>query len=105
METVTNEAEKYPHQLSGGEITGEERELHEKLRNLIIKETDVHRLIDLADIGEGRWLYYIETPFRTFPKFVIGETDTLNEAPSVIRQFGAQWSSDSFWDQLTQPQP
>jgi hypothetical protein len=72
--------------LSGGELPQEERADYLRLRALIQKEDDVHAVHGLSYLDdEGRWLYLIETPFATWPRYVVGTTDgeNLNPEPSV----------------------
>ena len=87
-----------PHRLSGGEtpLTPE----MQRVRELIEAEPDVHRLLALTELPNGRFAYLIQTPFATFPKFAVGITDTENADPDVLLQCGAQWSGENFFDNL-----
>lgn len=49
-----------------------------RLRTLIELEPDVRRVLELVPLADGHFRYLIETPFRTFPKAVIGTTDADN---------------------------
>lgn len=93
-----------PARMSGGELTGPARDIFLELSKLIAAEPDVHRVMDLTPLDpaepEGLWHYLIETPFATFPKFVIGLTDIRNEAPSIVFQSGTEWAAMEEW-QLT----
>ncbi|RYD62371.1 MAG: hypothetical protein EOP83_14785 [Verrucomicrobiaceae bacterium] len=95
------------HRMSGGEIDGLLKESLVSLRQLITAEPDVFQLLDLTPLDEaqpdGRWLYFIEAPFATFPRYVIGETDVENKLPTVVFQSGAEWSAVDYWITLTRP--
>jgi len=47
-------------------------------------EVDIKRVVRLVPCGD-RFRYLIETPFQTFPKFVIGTTDAAFD--DVRREF------------------
>jgi hypothetical protein len=87
--------------MSGGEIPLEQRAEYIRLRDLIKREEDVFDVIALSRRCDGTWLYYIRTPFVSYPKFVIGETTAENEVtlPPLFRS-GMQWSADAEWDRL-----
>lgn len=75
--------------LSGGET--EDREAFLKLRALIQRETDVHEVIALSWVPqENRWLYLIKTPFATWPKFVVGWTDSDNSETEILFRCGTE---------------
>lgn len=88
-----------PARMSGGEITGENKDTFVRLAKLIESEPDVHRLIALDCIDE-EWHYLIETPFATFPRFVIGKTDDDNLEPSILFQCSAEWSAMEEWQHV-----
>jgi hypothetical protein len=44
------------------------------LREKMEREDDILRVVRLVPCGD-RFRYLIETPFKTFPRFVIGTTD------------------------------
>jgi hypothetical protein len=46
-----------------------------QVAEMIAREADVFRVVECEEIGAGRYRYLIETPFRSFPRFVIGTTD------------------------------
>lgn len=85
--------------MSGGELPAEDREAALKLAALIRAEADVFALHALVPVPgkPGRWLFMIETPFVSFPKFVIGETDTENDAPELLLKTGAHWNAAAEW--------
>jgi hypothetical protein len=89
-----------PGSLTGGEIDPEQRRQYVELRDRIQKEKDVLLVHELARQTDGRWLYLIETPFITFPKFVIGRTDLSNEWTEILFRCGADWSARAEWDRL-----
>ena len=93
-----------PARMSGGELAGPAREIFAELSKRIAAEPDVHRVIDLTPLNpekpEDLWHYLIETPFATFPKFVIGLTDIRNDSPSIVFQSGTEWAAMEEW-QLT----
>jgi hypothetical protein len=93
-----------PTRMSGGEVEGPLKEAYDRLAELITAETDVHRLLALMPFHDSlpgeQWIYMIETPFSSFPRFVIGETDAANAAPSLLFQSGTEWSARNHWDTL-----
>lgn len=88
------------HKQSGGEIPAEQRAEYVRLRGLIKREDDVFDVIALSRRCDGVWLYYIRTPFVSFPKYVIGETDAENAAPRPTFRSGTEWSAAAEWDRL-----
>ncbi len=89
-----------PGSLTGGELAAADRMAYCQMLALIRAEGDVHAVLELARMADGRWLYLIETPFITFPKFVIGRTDSTNEWVEVLFRCGAEWSARAEWDRL-----
>jgi hypothetical protein len=89
-----------PGSLTGGELPPEERRQYVELRDRIQKEPDVLLVHALARQADGRWLYLVETPYITFPKFVIGRTDLSNESVELLFRCGAEWSARAEWDRL-----
>lgn len=85
---------------SGGEISEAHKRQYVALRNALQKEPDVHAVLELARQTDGRWLYLIETPFVSFPKFVIGRTDVENESVDLLFRCGAEWSARAEWDRI-----
>ena len=71
----------------------------EVVRALIAAESDVKRVLEIVQVGE-RFRYLIETPFATYPKFVIGSTDA--ELNDVRLQFkcGLECNARREWDHL-----
>jgi hypothetical protein len=70
------------------------------VRGLIEDQDDVRRVVALEPV-EGasgrRWLYLIETPYMTFPKFAVGTTDARNEDVQILVACGSIWAAqDSF---------
>lgn len=95
-----------PHRTSGGEITGEEKAAWLRMADILRSQEDVHRLVALDwDPDNIRWWYLIETPFATFPRFVVGHTDPENLEPVVCCQSAAAWSAQSAWDELIPSRP
>lgn len=85
--------------MSGGEINGEEKEAYLHMRKIIEGQEDVHKLHELSWLpDEMRWLYMIQTPFATFPKFVIGHTGPENLDPVVVFQCSSEWGAQAEWD-------
>ena len=72
------------------------------LRKLMERDpTDVRRVVRLARYGtEGRVRYLIETPFTTFPRYVIGTTDLQFDDVQHEYKCGAEWSTPNAWDRL-----
>lgn len=93
-------AESALHKQSGGEMPADQREEYIRLRDLIKRGDDVFDVIALSRRCDGTWLYFIKTPFVSFPKFVIGETTTDNANPTPLFRSGARWSADAKWDEL-----
>jgi hypothetical protein len=98
-DTITTAA-----RMSGGEVEGPLKEAYDRLAKLITAEPDVHRLVALMPLHDSlpgeQWIYLIETPFPSYPRFVIGETDGANTAPSLLFQSGTEWSAQDHWDNL-----
>jgi hypothetical protein len=93
---------KTKHRLSGGELTGPEREAFLAMRKKILLEDDVHDVLGLSFLEEeGRWLYLIKTPFASGPKYVIGNTDPENTDPQLICRCGTEWSAMIEWEKIT----
>jgi hypothetical protein len=75
----------------------------EQVRRLIQAEDDVHRLLALTEMPNGRFAYLIQTPFATHPKYVVGLTDKENTNPDILLQCGAEWSAQNFFENLITP--
>lgn len=71
----------------------------EALRLLIVQQPDVKKLLRLEKFGAG-FRYQIETPFATFPKFVIGVTDIEFEMVRLAHRCGLIESSDRAWAEM-----
>lgn len=85
------------NRLSGGELPEPKRGRFRKLHTLILRESDVLSIHNLEEQPDGSFLYLIETPFATFPRFVIGRTDAENENPVPMHFFGSEWSANEAW--------
>lgn len=68
------------------------------LRGVLESEADVKKVWALEALPEpGRWLYLIETPFMTFPKFAVGTTNQANSAVQILMTCGSVWAAtDAF---------
>jgi hypothetical protein len=66
---------------------------------LIEEEYDVKQVLELVESGD-RYRYMIETPFESFPKFVIGTTD--EHLLDVNREVacGSEWAAREEWKRL-----
>jgi hypothetical protein len=67
-----------------------------RVRGLIEDQDDVRRVVALERVespGGWRWLYLIETPFMTFPKFAVGTTDADNEDVQILTTCGSIWAA------------
>ena len=75
--------DRLPDRTSGGEACG--AEAYRKLRGLLMHEEDVHAVHGLSWIPqESRWIYLRQTPFATWPRYVVGYTDATNEHPTIL---------------------
>jgi len=83
--------------------TTTEKKPIDALREIMLREQDVKRLVRLAEWSGGRFLYQIETPFATFPKFVIGTTDAAFDDVRIKHRCGLEESSDEAWNRFTDP--
>lgn len=71
------------------------------LRDLLLREQDVRAVHALQPLPCGRFLYLIETPFLTFPKFAVGSTNAHNDHVEVHLKCGAMWAAhDRFFEIL-----
>jgi len=80
-----------------------ERGLIGELRAVIEREEDVKRVVELEAIAGGRFRYMIETPFETFPKFVIGTTDAEFADVRLEHRCGAEWNAREIWERREKP--
>lgn len=73
--------------LSGGELPPSERDAYHNMRKNLLNKPDVHALLGLAyEADSDSWIYWIMTPFATWPRYVIGITDPdLLEIDVVFR--------------------
>jgi hypothetical protein len=88
--------------MTGGEIHPERREVMLKLRKLIMAEPDVILLHALAPLKGGRWAYLIQTPFASFPNFVMGTTDDENTQPIILAKAAKEWGIRQSFNELTE---
>lgn len=72
----------------------------EQLRDLILQQSDVKRVVGLVSMADGRFAYCIETPFMTFPRFVVGTTDAVNDDVHIHSRCGAEWSAMACFEKL-----
>lgn len=85
---------------SGGELETEERDAYLRLRALIQHETDVLEVLGLSWVpAEGRWLYWIKTPFATWPKHVVGWTDGSNLETEILLRCGHESTARETYDE------
>ena len=87
--------------MTGGEIHPERREAMLKLRKLIRQEPDVIHIHALAPLKGGRWAYLVQTPFASFPNFVLGTTDDENTQPIILAKAAKDWSLRTAFNELT----
>ena len=69
----------------------------EFIRELLTQQDDVLRIIRLEAHG-SRIRYQIETPFKTFPRFVIGECDGNGDNVRLLHRCGLIETSDAGWN-------
>jgi hypothetical protein len=91
--------------MSEGET--EDRDIYLRMRGMILSEPDVHAVLGLSWLPqEQKWLYCIKTPFATWPKFVVGHTDTENLNPEILYRCGRvenamqEFNEQNFGDHL-----
>ena len=90
-----------PSKMSGGEQHEEQRLAFHRLKNLIEQEGDVHRVRDLRPIpGTPRWAYLIETPFATYPKFVVGSCNDDKSDIIILSKHSAEWGALASFEHL-----
>lgn len=88
--------------MTGGELHPERREAMLKLRKLILAEPDVVTIHGLAPLHGGRWAYLIQTPFASFPNFVMGTTDDENTQPIILASAAKEWGLRTAFNELTE---
>lgn len=88
--------------MSGGEAPEAEREILTRLSELIAAEEDVYILhaIEADALQPGRYLYMIETPFETWPKYVVGRTNADLSEVQHLYKCGAHWSVEAAWNDI-----
>lgn len=80
--------------------TGHARETA-MLRGFLEDQEDVRRVMALEVLPSSgpllRWLYLIETPYMTFPKYVVGTTNANNTEVEILLACGSEWAAtDAF---------
>lgn len=70
------------------------------LRKIMEMEDDVKSIIRLESIG-NRFRYLIETPFETFPKFVVGTTDAAFDDVRLESRCGMLSTAEKAWDRYS----
>lgn len=70
----------------------------ENLRSLITQEEDVKTLHRLVRVNDERALYLIETPFESFPRFVVGLTSMDNDVPLILVRCNKLVSAELMFD-------
>ncbi len=73
------------------------------LREKMEREDDIKRVVRLIPHTEGRYLYLIETPFATFPKFVIGSTDATFDDVRLLSRCGLLQTAETKWLEIIDP--
>lgn len=66
-------------------------------RELILSEPDVRELLELEQIGPDLWRYLIATPFETFPKYVIGTTNSDCTTTHLELRCGNETNAREAW--------
>lgn len=75
-----------------------------KLRELILAEEDVKTLHRLEP-RFGRYCYLVETPFETFPKFVVGTTNASNTQVHIAHKCETLEQAEDAWKRLQTATP
>lgn len=70
------------------------------LADRLTAEEDVRKVLALQPLDDGRALYLIETPFLTFPKFVVGSTNAANDDVRTLLACGAKWSAEEAFEEI-----
>jgi hypothetical protein len=70
-----------------------------QVAEMIAREGDVLRVVECEEIRPGRYRYLIETPFLTFPRFVIGQTNSDLSDVRVRLKCGAEWNAVQRWQE------
>jgi hypothetical protein len=69
----------------------------QSLIDVIQEQPDVRAVLRLAKVGD-RYRYLIETPFTTFPRYVIGTCDANAEHPVLEWSGGTRFGAQEAWD-------
>ncbi|HSI08799.1 MAG TPA: hypothetical protein VK985_09410 [Rariglobus sp.] len=72
-------------------------EIIDALRNRMECEEDILRVVNLVPYGD-RFRYLIETPFKTFPRFVIGTTDAAFDDVRLELRCGLLTTAERYWN-------
>jgi hypothetical protein len=70
------------------------------LAEILMREDDVRTVHALQPMDDGRVLYLIETPFLTFPKYVVGSTNAANDDVRTLLACGAKWSAVEAFEEI-----
>ena len=71
------------------------------LRDIIAAEPDVRAVLELKPIaGTDDWHYFIETTFDTFPRYVIGRTDSAASQGRILSRCGHIDTARESWANL-----
>ena len=72
------------------------------LRDLIAAEPDVRAVLELEPIaGSDDWRYLIETPFGSFPRYVIGRTNAAMTNVRITNLCGHLTTARISWNTST----
>jgi hypothetical protein len=71
-------------------------EIINALKQRMEREDDIKRVVRLVPCG-GRFRYLIETPFKTFPRFVIGTTDETFDDVRLEMRCGLLATAERHW--------
>lgn len=92
--------------LTGGPRPAAQEDAARKLRERLILEDDVFRIVDLAPAPggpPGRWLYCIETPFATYPRYAVGTTDESLSEVRILSLHSAEWGATGSFEKALKP--
>ena len=64
-----------------------------RLKGLMEAEEDVRRVVRLARVSEHSALYCIETPYESFPRYVVGLASLDNEVVEILLKCGLESSA------------
>jgi len=75
--------------------------IENELRSKIEIQNDVKKVHRLRQIiGTKNWHYLIETPFETYPKFVVGICDSFGDPVQIETTCGLLKTAIDFWQEL-----